>query len=156
MFVPRSVILFMKVQDYSLEMIEEKHLTILLPFLPIRFRKYLQHKRVSKEVRNELTEFIMKCIIIIEREKANETLTELDGEDMIEFLSITCGYLFKNEPDLYREVHEIMNPTIKLTRERADEIVKLTRERADEMIKQQREIMEEERTKAEREIAKVQ
>lgn len=84
----------------------------------------------------------MKCIMIIEREKANGTLTELAGEDLIEFLSITCDYLFKNEPDLYKEVHEIMNPTIKLTRERADEMIKL-----------QKELVEEERAKAEREVA---
>ena len=81
--------------------------------------------------------------MIIEREKANGTLTELAGEDIIEFLSITCDYLFKNEPDLYKEVHEIMNPRIKLTRERADEMIKL-----------QREIVEEERAKAEEERAK--
>ena len=28
----------LKVQEYSLEKIEEKHLNILIPFLPIRFR----------------------------------------------------------------------------------------------------------------------
>ena len=82
--------------------------------------------------------------MIIEREKANGTLTELAGEDIIEFLSITCDYLFKNEPELYKEVHEIMNPTIKLTRERADEMIKL-----------QREIVEEERAKAAEAIEKI-
>ena len=183
MFLPRSVILYlnntenipseevclirfadgtsceyrvpiMKVQDYSLKMIEEKHLYILIPFLPIRFRKYLQKKSVSDAVRKELTEFIREYIMIIEREKTNETLTEMTGEDMIEFLSITCGYLFKSEPELYKEVHEIMNPTIRLTRERADEMVKLTRERADEEIKRIMKKLEEETTKAEEEVAK--
>lgn len=107
----------MKVQNYSLKMIEEKHLIMLIPFLPIRFRKYLEQKPVSGTVRKELTEFIRECIMIIEREKTNGTLTGLAGEDIIEFLSITCDYLFKNEPELYKEVHELMNPTIKLRRE---------------------------------------
>ncbi|MBD5393762.1 MAG: hypothetical protein HDR71_05725 [Lachnospiraceae bacterium] len=97
-----------------------------------------------------MTEFIMKCIMIIEREKANGTLTELAGEDIIEFLSITCDYLFKNEPDLYKEVHEIMNPRIKLTRERADEMIKLQRE----IVEEERAKAEEERAKAEEERAK--
>ncbi|MBD5454985.1 MAG: hypothetical protein HDR23_00640 [Lachnospiraceae bacterium] len=92
----------------------------------------------------------MKCIMIIEREKANGTLTELAGEDIIEFLSITCDYLFKNEPDLYKEVHEIMNPTIKLTRERADEMIKLQRE----IVEEERAKAEAEREKAEAEAAK--
>lgn len=88
--------------------------------------------------------------MIIEREKANGTLTELAGEDIIEFLSITCDYLFKNEPDLYKEVHEIMNPTIKLTRERADEMIKLQRE----IVEEERAKAEAEREKAEAEAAK--
>ena len=79
----------MKVQDYSLKMIEEKHLIMLIPFLPIRFRKYLQGKSVSEAARKELTEFIRECIMIIEREKTNGTLTDMAGEDMIELLSVT-------------------------------------------------------------------
>lgn len=145
----------MKVQNYSLKMIEEKHLIMLIPFLPIRFRKYLEQKPISEAVRKELTEFIRKCIMIIEREKTNGTLTGLVDEDLIEFLSITCDYLFKNEPELYKEVHELMNPTIKLTRERADEIVKLTRERADEIVKLTRERAAEAEAEAEKATAKI-
>ena len=144
----------MKVQDYSLKMIEEKHLVMLIPFLPIRFRKYLQEKTISEEARKELTGFIRECIMIIEREKTNGTLTDLAGEDVVELLSVTCGYLFKSEPELYKEVHEIMNPTIKLTREIAAEEMKRIQEKAAEEIELIKEDAKAEVSKAEAKIVK--
>lgn len=137
----------MKVQNYTIEMIEEKHLSILIPFLPIRFKKYFSEKKegekksVSESVKKHLTEFIRKCIIIIDREKENGTLTDTAGKDIVEFLSITCSHLLKNEPELSEEVQKIMKPTIKLTREILGEeiselknLVKLEREKAAEEI----------------------
>jgi len=62
-----------KVQGYTPQMIEEKHLAMLIPFLPIRFRRYLGKKksrlcgRAPEEVKKELTEFIQECILIIDR-----------------------------------------------------------------------------------------
>lgn len=114
-----------KVQDYTPEMIESRHLNMLIPFLPIRFREHISGKKdgmkvpAAQTVRKDLTEFIRECIMIIDREKRNGALTDMAGKDIMEFLSITCGYLLKNEPELKREVHEIMEPTILLTREKA-------------------------------------
>ncbi len=127
-----------KVQGYTLRMIEEKHLAMLIPFLPIRFRKYLGKKKdganrhAPEEVKKELTEFIRECIMIIDREKKNEELTETAGKDIMEFLSITCSHLLKDEPELDKEVHRIMEPTILLTREKAAIEIKLIREQAEE------------------------
>lgn len=107
-------------------MIEKKHLNILIPFLPIRFRKYLKQKKDRKKmpivetVRNDLTEFIMECIMIIDREKENGTLTDEAGKEIIEFLDITCSYLLKNEPELKKEVREIMRPIVITQTERAE------------------------------------
>ena len=94
----------MNVQSYTTEMIEKKHLNMLIPFLPIRFRKYLNRKKngikqpVAEVIRKDLTEFIRECIMIIDREKENGTLTDTAGREVIELLDITCGYLLKNEP----------------------------------------------------------
>ncbi len=129
----------MKVQKYSLSMIEQKALFMLVPFLPIRFKKYLGGKTDEpevKQVRKELTGFIRECMIMVERAKGNGTLTQLTGEDIMEFLSLTCDSLLKKEPELGKEVHEIMNPTIKLPREIAAEKVKEAMEKADEERKQ--------------------
>ncbi len=138
-----------KVQDYTPEMIRNRHLNMLIPFLPIRFRKHINKKKngikipVSEAVRKNLTEFIWECIMIIDREKSNGTLTDVAGKDIIEFLSITCEHLLKDEPELKKEVHEIMEPTILLTREKADIKIKLIREEAEEKIQKMLEETEE-------------
>ena len=116
----------MNVQSYTPEMIEKKHLNMLIPFLPIRFRKYLNRKKngikqpVAESVRKNLTDFIRECIMIIDREKENGVLTDIAGKEMIEFLSLTCGYLLKNEPELKREVNGIMIPIVMTQTERIE------------------------------------
>ena len=124
----------MNVQSYTTEMIEKKHLNMLIPFLPIRFRKYLNRRKngikqpVAEVIRKDLTEFIRECIMIIDREKDNGTLTDIAGKEMIELLSLTCGYLLKNEPELKKEVRGIMKPIVMLQMERAEYEIKLIRE----------------------------
>ena len=109
-----------------LPLIEKKHLNMLIPFLPIRFRKYFNRKKngikqpVAEVTRKNLTEFIRECIMIIDREKENGTLTDTAGKEMIEFLDITCGYLLKNEAELKKEVHGIMRPIVMTQMERAE------------------------------------
>lgn len=116
----------MNVQSYTTEMIEKKHLNMLIPFLPIRFRKYLNMKKngikqpISEAVRKGLTEFVRECIMIIDCEKENGTLTDAAGRERIELLGITCDYLLKNEPELKKEVHGIMRPIVMTQTERAE------------------------------------
>lgn len=69
--------------------------------------------------------------MIIDREKKNGTLTDTAGKEMIEFLSLTCGYLLKNEPELKKEVNGIMIPIVMTQTERAEKAeyeIKLIRE----------------------------
>ena len=111
-----------------IKMIEKKHLNMLIPLLPIRFRKYFNGKRegkkpVTESVRKDLTEFIRECIMIIDREKENDTLTDIAGKEMIELLSLTCGYLLKNELELKKEVHGIMRPIVMTQMERAEYVI---------------------------------
>ena len=128
----------MNVQSYTVEMIEKKHLNILIPFLPIRFRKYLNRKKdgvkqpIAETVRKDLTEFIRECIMIIDREKGNGSLTDEAGKEIIEFLDMTCGYLLKNEPDLKKEVRGIMRPIVMTQMERAEYEINLIKQRNEE------------------------
>ena len=132
----------MNVQDYTIEMIEKKHLSMLIPFLPIRFRKYFNRKRngvkqpIAVTVRKDLTEFIRECIMIIDREKENGTLTDEAGKEIIEFLDMTCSYLLKNEPELKKEVRGIMRPIVMTQMERAEYEIKLINERLEEEKKE--------------------
>lgn len=134
----------MNVQSYTPEMVEKKHLNMLIPFLPIRFRKHLDRKRDDKKqpykesVRKDLTGFIRECIMIIDREKGNGTLTELAGKEMIELLDVTCSYLLKNEPELKREVHGIMRPIVMTQTERLEKAeyeIKLITEKTENTIR---------------------
>ncbi len=137
-----------KVQSYTPQMIEEKHLAMLIPFLPIRFRRYLGKKKSSssghtpEEVKKELTEFIRECIMIIDREKRNGELTGMAGMDIMEFLSITCSHLLKDEPELDKEVHEIMEPTILLPREKAAIEIKRIQEERDQLQEEKQRAIE--------------
>ncbi len=137
-----------KVQGYTPQMIEEKHLAMLIPFLPIRFRRYLGKKKSSssghtpEEVKKELTEFIQECIMIIDREKRNGELTGMAGIDIMEFLSITCSHLLKDEPELDKEVHRIMEPTILLPREKAAIEIKRIQEEKDQLQEEKQRAIE--------------
>ena len=61
--------------------------------------------------------------MIIDREKENDTLTDIAGKEMIELLSLTCGYLLKNELELKKEVHGIMRPIVMTQMERAEYVI---------------------------------
>ncbi|MGN0388178.1 MAG: hypothetical protein ACI4ER_05140 [Suilimivivens sp.] len=119
----------LKVQEYTPEMIEEKHLNMLIPFLPIRFKKNIgrkgsdgQKKAVPETVRKELTDLIHKCMMIVYREKENGTLTESARINLLDFLSRSCDYLLRDEPELHMEVRKMMEPAFKLLMEEKEEL----------------------------------
>lgn len=147
----------MKVQGYSLEEIEEKHLDLLIPFLPIRFRERIKRasgegmgtvpggkRRTQKnageetqetareDVGRELTEFILKCIAVLDREGERGILPEPLQKDIGEFLWKACGYLLEGDMDLYREVSAKVEPAIKLSREIIQELRDDNRELQDD------------------------
>lgn len=72
-------------------------------------------------LKKELTKLVADCIIIINRKEENGTLSNMAGADIVELMGKTCDYLFSKEPELLREVHEIMEPTIKLFSEELKE-----------------------------------
>lgn len=88
----------MRVQNYSLKEIETGHLDILIPFLPIRFRKQidslLEREKKTKttdretrgKIKRELSEFLSGCGDVLAREKACGILSENAWKDIWEFL----------------------------------------------------------------------
>ena len=116
----------LKVQEYSLEKIEEKHLNILIPFLPIRFRKQIgevltEEKKADtaarENVKRDLAELLSGCQAALGHEGERGVLPESAQKDIREFLWKTCRYLLKKDMDLYEEVSEEVEPAIKLSRE---------------------------------------
>lgn len=138
----------LKVQSYTPEMMGEKGLHILIPFSPIRFRRRLdailkkKDFATSQEVhekmeilKKDLTNHILNCIMIVNREEENETLKGRAATDIVEYLGRTCDHLFSKEPELLKEVHGVMEPVIKLAREEAEDTIKLIREETEDTIK---------------------
>lgn len=139
----------LKAQAYTPEAMADKGLNILFPFSPVRFRRRfdailkMKEKSVSSEkilekmnaLKKDLTKFVSDCIIIINREEENGTLEDRTGADIVEYMGRTCDHLFGKEPELIREVHEVMEPVIKLAREEAEDTIKLIREKAEDTIK---------------------
>lgn len=109
----------MRVQKYTTEMIGEKHLYMLIPFLPIRFRSAINSKseETRKKAQNDLTELLRECIIILNHEKENGILTEVERNDITEFLSCACEHLYGGNAEVIKEVHNIMKPIVWLRRE---------------------------------------
>ena len=108
----------MKVQEYSLKMIEERKLFLLIPFTVIRYRKYIdsETKRIHKEkARNDLTGFIKECIMTLNRQVINGTMTEIGYRDITELLWKAFVQLFNKDGELIGEVQESMRSIIRLT-----------------------------------------
>ena len=145
-------------QGYTPEMVEEKNLTVLIPFLMIRFRNRFEtilKKRDSSDrakstkaleemstLKKDLTKMAEDCIMIINREEENGRMSSRMGADILELIGKVCDYLFKKEPELLREVHEVMEPAIKLHSEELEEQIAMQQEKLKEkdiQLTQQRE-----------------
>lgn len=121
----------MKVQQYSLEEIEERHLDILVLFLPVRFRKRIgkvtgkdgkTDEAARERLKRELTEFLLECKAILLHEGEKGILSESAWKDIWEFLWKVCGYLLEEDAELYGEVSAEVEPAIKLSREIIEEL----------------------------------
>lgn len=114
----------MKVQEYEVREIEERHLDILIPFLPIRFRKRIKKEsgKEREELKRNLAEFLSECSVVLGKEKERGIITENASKDIAEFLWKACGYLLEEDVELYKEVSSEVEPAIKLDREIIQEL----------------------------------
>ena len=112
-----------KVQDFSLEDIEQKHLNILIPFLPICYKASLQSPNIKRreKARKELTDLLKNCTMILKHENDNGTIGETEKKDILDFLHLACTYLFEKDPVTMKEVNQVLFPEIKLHREVCEE-----------------------------------
>lgn len=61
-----------------------------------------------------MTGFAEKCIIILNRQVVNETMTESECRYITELLWKACVHLFRDDEELIGEVHENMKSIIRL------------------------------------------
>ena len=82
-----------KVQNYSLDDIRKKHLTVFIPFTLLRFRPRLTSK-TNPIKENELTEFVSQLIFILEEEVKAGNLTPTGAREYSEAINNAARRIF--------------------------------------------------------------
>lgn len=127
-----------KVQSFSLEEIKEKHLSVLIPFLPIRFRKHIpadsdekktpkaleKRKNQTEKVKLQLTSFYREIILILESEIAEGYLSEAQAKTIIQLLTKSMIRISYRNQDVLKEVSTMTEPILELETERYERIVR--------------------------------
>ena len=135
----------MRVQDYGLKEIEEKHLSLLIPFLPIRFRERIRKASMEKReddvqgkkagrkrdgegtagresLRDDMVKFLSECLAVLKREEEKAAITEAIRKDIGEFLWKACSYLLEEDEELFIMIRVELEPAIRLSREIIEEL----------------------------------
>lgn len=103
-----------KVQTYTLEEIKEKHLCVLIPFLPLRFQKNMKaiqrqeeegkkEKLVTRQ-KEELSFLYEQIMLILEEEVANGYLSETNRKTIISLLGKSMIRVFYRNEELLKEL----------------------------------------------------
>ncbi|MDD5999783.1 MAG: hypothetical protein PUC55_08825 [Lachnospiraceae bacterium] len=100
-----------KMQDYSMEEIQRKHLILFLPYVLLRLRPQLEnHNRIKKE---ELTYLVNSVIVILNEEVQLGNITELQQKDILELFNRASKKIFTHYPEYQREVSSMTELKIK-------------------------------------------
>ncbi len=103
--------------------IHEKHLCVLIPFLPLRFRKELSPSNPKKKLpKGELTNFYQQIILILEQEVADGYLTERNRKTILSLLRKSLIRVFYKEESLLEEVIELTEPILELEFEKVERL----------------------------------
>ena len=85
----------MRIQSYSLEEIQEKHLNLFLPYVLLRLRPQLNPERKFPLTKNELTAFVDKVMIILKDEVEQGYLTEQEYDDYVNLFRRAAENIFE-------------------------------------------------------------
>lgn len=123
----------LKVQTYSLEEIKRKHLCVLIPFLPLRFRTRLHPSKKQPELSTEeLTSFYEQIILLLEEEVANGYLTEANRKTILSLLRKSMIRVFYKDESLLKEVIAMTEPVLELEYEKVEKLEKYCAQLIDE------------------------
>ena len=104
----------MRIQSYSLEEIQEKHLNLFLPYVLLRLRPRLNPERKFPLTKNELTAFVDKVMITLKDEVELGYLTEREYNNYVNLFRRAAENIFEKHPDFGREVDRMTKPMIEL------------------------------------------
>ncbi len=107
----------LKLSDYNLKQIQDKHLTIFIPFLLLQLRPRLKSK--SNPLSSaELTDFVNQLIFILKTELNNNRISKNQFEDFIDLLDQAACRVFSNDEQYRNQVINMTKSTIILPSER--------------------------------------
>lgn len=114
----------LKVQAYTIEEIKEKHLCVLIPFLPLRFRKRISGRKREPDVqKEELTSFYQQLILVLEEEVEAGYLSETNRNTIISLLGKSMIRVFYRNEALLKEVVEMTEPILELEFEKYEKVI---------------------------------
>ena len=100
-----------KMQDYTLEEIQQKHLILFIPYVLLRLRPQLESRNgIRKE---ELTSLVNSVIVILNEEVELGNITELQQKDILELFTRASKKIFVHYPEYRREVASMTELKIK-------------------------------------------
>lgn len=102
-----------RIQNYSLEEIKEKHLTFFLPFMLLSFRPRVRSKK-NPVTPEELTEYVNRLILILREEYSNGNISRLEYQDYVQLITLAGERVFHSQQHLAKEVIKMTQPTILL------------------------------------------
>ena len=103
-----------KIQSYSLEEIQEKHLTLFIPYVLLRLRPKLDPERKFPLEKKELTAFVSKVMMILKDETEQGYLTEQEYLDYVNLFRRAAEKIFEKHADFQVEVDRMTKPLIEL------------------------------------------
>ena len=100
-----------RMQDYSMEEIQRKHLILFLPYVLLRLRPQLESRNGIKK--EELTSLVNSVIVILNEEVQLDNITELQQKDILELFNRASKKIFTHYPEYQREVSSMTELKIK-------------------------------------------
>ena len=114
----------LKVQSYTLDDIRERHLCVLIPFLPLRFRKRMPPAKKNCSVtKEELTSFYEEIILLLKEEVAVGYLSKRNQKAIISLLNKSLIRVFYKNEKLLKEVIGMTEPILELEFEKYEKII---------------------------------
>ena len=111
-----------KIQNYSLKEIKEKHLTLFIPYTILRLRPRLKADLKHPLTEKELTEFIEEAILALKEELSDGYLTEREYRDYVRLFRFATDKVLAKHPQMREEVNQMTRPLIKLPSMIEDEL----------------------------------
>ncbi|MGN1148000.1 MAG: hypothetical protein ACI4TB_06225, partial [Lachnospiraceae bacterium] len=133
----------LKVQSYTLEEIKKKHLSVLIPFLPLRFRKRVGSAEIKDRLdKEELTSFYRQLILMLEEEVAGGNLTVANRNILLSLLNKSMIRVFYKNASLLKEVIEMTEPILETEFEITERYRKMVEDQKGQLTKMNKALKE--------------